>query len=405
MFHGKLLRRSLALTTALALWLFSYIPIAAEEEVYLSFIARDIYVNGTLINNYELVHPFVIRQGNTYVPLTPALGAALGFQVQLNEEHQLIQLRPIAPNGQSVKEADIACNLENQTGLLAYDYVVAVVDEFNSAETATLSAKWRQIADPVIWSLAGLLSAVTDQTLVPAPSVEILRLQESEILFVGDVPYIPLSAFRSSAVFGWDAYYDVVTGLYISTDASVPAESYYSATNASYIEGRAAYIRGVRPELSLAESYYYEYLFRHEANVYDVDQELLMAIARTESSFQAKIVASLGAVGMMQIMPRTARAYDITFEQLKDAHINLEFGAMYIRDRLWIFEGDEVKALAAYNQGVLTVKRGVYKTGYADKCLSNERVLNDWLSGRGYSSTFEIRLTTGAVRASAAESD
>lgn len=405
MFHNKLLRRSLALTTALAVWLFSYIPIAAEEEAHLSFIARDIYINGILVNNYELVQPFVIRQGSTYVPLTPALGAALGFQMRLDKEQRLIQLRPVAPSGQTVKEADLGCNLENQTGLPGYDYVVAAVEEFDHTEAAALSAKWRQIVDPVIWSLSGLLEAVANQTAAFTPATEFFSLGETEILFVGEVPYLPLSAFRNSAMFGWDAHYDAVTGLYISTDAAIPAKSYYSATNASYIEGRAAYIRGVRPELSVSESYYYEYLFRHEANVYDVDQDLLMAVSRTESSFQAGIVATFGSIGMMQIMPRTARAYGISVEQLKDPHINVEFGAMYVRDRLWIFKGDVIKALSAYNQGVVIVSSGEYKTGYAEKCIYNRGVLEGWLSNRGYSHAFETRLAADAVRASAAEAD
>ena len=142
MFKSKLLRRSLALTTALALWLFSYIPIAAEEETRLSFIARDVYVNGVLINNFELVHPFVIRQGSTYVPITPALGAALGFQVRVDKDARLIQLQPVAPNGQAVKEADLGCDLEDQTGLLAYGYTVAAVETFDNA--GALSAKWRK---------------------------------------------------------------------------------------------------------------------------------------------------------------------------------------------------------------------------------------------------------------------
>lgn len=405
MFHNKLLRRSLALTIALALWLSSYIPIAAEEEIRLSFLARDIYVNGVLIHNYQLNDPIVIREGQTYLPLTASLGAALGIQVRMDETGRLILLQPVAPSGKTVKEADMACNLEDRTGTKAEEYKVAVVRSFDNGDVTALAAKWRQILDPVIWSLSGLLRAVSAQEAASEPEAEILKLNEGEILFVGQVPYIPLAALRSSAMLSWDAHFDQLTGLYISTDASVPAESYYSETNASYIRGRAAYIRGVRPELSLYQSYFYEYLFRHEATVYGVDQELLMAVARTESAFQAGIVATFGSVGIMQIMPRTAAAYGITYEQLKDVHINLEFGTRYIRDRLWMFGGDVIKALSAYNQGVLTVKKGDYRTGYAEKCLYNKSVLEGWLSTRNYAPAFETRLATDVVRASASEAD
>ena len=405
MFQSKLLRRSLALTIALALWLSSYIPIAAEEEIRLSFLARDIYVNGVLIHNYQLNDPIVIRQGQTYLPLTDALGAALGFQVRMDPEDRLILLQPAAPSGKAVKEADLACNLEDRTGTKAEEYKVAVVRSRDSENVAALADQWRQILDPVIWSLSGLLRAVSAQAAASEPEAEILKLDEGEILFVDQVPYIPLAALRNSAMLSWDARFDQLTGLYISTDASVPAESYYSQTNASYIRGRAAYIRGVRPELSLYQSYYYEYLFRHEATVYGVDQELLMAVARTESSFQAGIVATFGSVGIMQIMPRTAAAHGITYGQLKDVHINLEFGTRYIRDRLWMFNGDEVKALSAYNQGVLAVSQGTYRTGYAEKCLSNERLLEGWLASRDYSLMFESRLTPTVLRASASKAE
>ncbi|MDD2302046.1 MAG: hypothetical protein PHG30_05755, partial [Eubacteriales bacterium] len=188
MFHNKLLRRSLALTIALALWLSSYIPIAAEEEIRLSFLARDIYVNGVLIHNYQLNDPIVIREGQTYLPLTASLGAALGIQVRMDETGRLILLQPVAPSGKTVKEADMACNLEDRTGTKAEEYKVAVVRSFDNGDVTALAAKWRQILDPVIWSLSGLLRAVSAQEAASEPEAEILKLNEGEILFVGQVP-------------------------------------------------------------------------------------------------------------------------------------------------------------------------------------------------------------------------
>jgi hypothetical protein len=397
MTKSKLLRKSVATIIVVAVLLLSFIPIAAEEEVSLPFMSKDIYLNGVLINNYELNYPLVTRDGRTYLPLTEDLGSALGFQVLIDKEQQLIQLVKIDASYGFIKNSDLACNLQDQIGLFKYDYVVAAVDEFNTKEAQVLSRKWRQIISPVIWSLAGLVRTITNETVDPTPGTEVFMLQEDEILFVNDVPYIPLSAFRDSRMFEWNAFYDEVTGLYISTDSKVPAESYYSENNASYIQGRASYIRGVRPELSVTDSYYYEYIFRHEAQVYDVDQELLMAISRTESSFQTHIRSASGAVGMMQIMPKTAIAYQITELQLEDPHINVEFGTRYVRDRLWMFDGDIIKALAAYNQGVKAVRSGVYRTGYAEKCVYNEGVIKSWLTQRGYSHTFHAKLVSDSL--------
>lgn len=394
MTKSRLLRKSVATIIVVAVLLLSFIPIAAEEEVNLPFMSKDIYLNGVLINNYELNNPFVTRDGRTYLPLTEDLGKALGFQVLIDKEQRLIQLLKTDASYGFIKNSDLACNLQDQNGLLKYDYVVAAVDKFNTKETQALSGKWRQIISPVIWSLAGLVSVITNEIVEPTPGTEVFMLQEDEILFVNEIPYIPLSAFRDSRMFEWDAFYDEVTGLYISTDSGVPAQSYYSENNASYIQGRASYIRGVRPELSVTDSYYYEYIFRHEARVYDVDQELLMAISRTESSFQTHIQSASGAVGMMQIMPKTAIAYQITELQLEDPHINVEFGTRYVRDRLWMFDGDIIKALAAYNQGVKAVRSGVYRTGYAEKCVDNEGVIESWLTQRGYSDSFQAKLVS-----------
>ena len=389
MIKNTLLRKSVATIMAVALLFLSSIPIAAEEEINLSFIPKDIYLNGILTKNYELTYPLVTKSDKTYIPLTTEMGQALGFEAFVDIDQKLIQLKKTAPAGQQVRNGDLACNLENQKGLVRYDFVVASVTEHNTEDVQALSSKWRQIISPVVWSLSSFVTEVTNGIVEPTLTTEVFMLKDHEILFVDNVAYIPLSSFCESKMFEWDAYYDLVTGLYISSSKEIPAESYYSESNASYIEGRASYIRSIRPELSLYDSYYYEYIFRHEADVYDVSQELIMAVSRTESSFQRYITSRVGAVGMMQIMPRTAIAYGITEQQLQDPHVNIEFGTRYVRDRLWIYDGDVIKALSAYNQGTKKVNSGIYKTGYAEKCVYNEGILGEWIASRGYSSSFE----------------
>jgi hypothetical protein len=391
MIENKLLRKSVAITIAFALFFVSYIPIAAEE-INLSFIPKDIYLNGILIKNYELNYPLVTKSDRTYVPLTKEMGQALGFETFVDMDRKLIQLLKTTPSEQPVRNSDLACNLEDQKGAVLYDFVVAFVTEYDTEDVQALSSEWRQIISPIVWSLSSFVSEITNGIVEPTLTTEVFMLEDHEILFVDDVAYIPLSSFCESKMFAWDAYYDLVTGLYISSQEDIPANSYYSENNASYIEGRASYIKNVRPELSLYDSYYYEYIFRHEADIYDVDQELIMAVSRTESTFQRYIVSHAGAVGMMQIMPRTAIAYGITEKQLEDPHINIEFGTRYVRDRLWIYNGDIIKALAAYNQGTKKVNSGNYKTGYAEKCVYNENVIDAWIANRGYSTSFESRI-------------
>lgn len=391
MIESKLLRKSVATIVVVAMFLLSSIPIAAEE-INLSFIAKDIYLNGILTKNYELNYPLVTKSDKTYVPLTEEMGRALGFEAFVDLDRKLIQLTKTIPVEEQIRNGDLACNLENQKGVVRYDFVVASVTEHNTEDVQDLSSKWRQIISPVVWSLASFVTEVTNGVVEPTLTTEVFMLKDHEILFVGDVAYIPLSAFCESKMFAWDAYYDLVTGLYISSFEQISAKSYYSENNASFIEGRASYIRSIRPEISLYDSYYYEYIFRHEADVYDVDQELIMAVSRTESSFQRYIASRMGAVGMMQIMPKTAIAYGITEKQLLDPHVNVEFGTRYVRDRLWIYSGDIIKALSAYNQGTKKVNSGTYKTGYAEKCVYNEDILDAWIVNQGYSSSFEQRI-------------
>jgi soluble lytic murein transglycosylase len=89
-----------------------------------------------------------------------------------------------------------------------------------------------------------------------------------------------------------------------------------------------------------------------------VDEALLYGIARQESRFVPDIVSSAGAVGLMQLMPRTARwvagkmaRTDFDPAQIASAGLNTQFGAFYFRywhDRLG--ERPAITA-AAYNAG------------------------------------------------------
>jgi len=89
-----------------------------------------------------------------------------------------------------------------------------------------------------------------------------------------------------------------------------------------------------------------------------VDMALLLGIARQESRFAADIVSSAGAVGLMQLMPPTAKWVakqmnrpDYRPSQISDASLNTQFGAYYFK--YWLEKLDRMPALAAaaYNAG------------------------------------------------------
>ena len=98
--------------------------------------------------------------------------------------------------------------------------------------------------------------------------------------------------------------------------------------------------------------------FGAAAREHDVDEALLLGIARQESRFVRDIVSSAGAVGLMQLMPPTAhwvakqlRRTDYRPSQIADVDINTQFGAFYLKHCLDRLDGTAALAAAAYNAG------------------------------------------------------
>jgi soluble lytic murein transglycosylase len=98
--------------------------------------------------------------------------------------------------------------------------------------------------------------------------------------------------------------------------------------------------------------------FETAARAHDVDVALLYGIARQESRFAPDIVSSAGAVGLMQLMPGTARwvakqlaRSDYRPALIADTDLNTQFGAYYFK--YWLERLDRMPALAAaaYNAG------------------------------------------------------
>jgi soluble lytic murein transglycosylase-like protein len=80
-----------------------------------------------------------------------------------------------------------------------------------------------------------------------------------------------------------------------------------------------------------------------------VDPRLVAAVARRESAWQADVVSGKGAIGIMQLMPETARYLGV--HNAYDARENIFGGTRYLRTLLDTFHGDLDLVLAAYNAG------------------------------------------------------
>ena len=91
------------------------------------------------------------------------------------------------------------------------------------------------------------------------------------------------------------------------------------------------------------------------AREHRVDPRLLAAVAARESAFNARAVSSVGACGLMQLMPQTARFLGVS--NVFDPRENVFGGARYLRTLLDTFNGDLDLTLAAYNAGPGAVQK------------------------------------------------
>jgi hypothetical protein len=94
---------------------------------------------------------------------------------------------------------------------------------------------------------------------------------------------------------------------------------------------------------------------KHYAHYYDIRPELVMAVIKSESNFVTNAVSKKGAMGLMQLMPRTAEAMNIT--DPFDPQQNIAGGTQYLAKLLRTFDGNERLAVAAYNAGPGRVKQ------------------------------------------------
>jgi soluble lytic murein transglycosylase-like protein len=96
-------------------------------------------------------------------------------------------------------------------------------------------------------------------------------------------------------------------------------------------------------------------LVEQSASRFQVDPDLVRAVIRVESGFDAKAVSSKGAMGLMQLIPATAQRFGVA--NPFDPKQNIDGGVNYLRHLLDLFGGDLNLSLAAYNAGEHTVQR------------------------------------------------
>ena len=106
------------------------------------------------------------------------------------------------------------------------------------------------------------------------------------------------------------------------------------------------------------------------AHKYRVQRHLVEAVMHAESKFDQKAVSHVGAVGMMQLMPKTAewiaQEGELQYTDLKEPRQNIMLGTWYIDYLLKKYHNNEVLALAAYNAGRGNVDEWITEYGWKD---------------------------------------
>lgn len=376
-------KKLISVWLSLTILLFSSISIYADENVQGDFLTKKIVINGETIDNNHLQFPFFLYNDTTYFPLTPEMGEILGLQAELDFESRTLKLLKTEPSLVNISEGwkknereDVLTQVNSEVKVLAYELALKGPSEILKVDGPADDASG--ISDTTEGN-------GSDEIIqIPELSVRQIDLGELPVLSKGKVIYLPLKAMAGENGFGWDIYYDSYTGIYVSTKEETPAKSFWDEAESKYNKGLVSYIQKYNGNYTVNKAQELVFMFKHAAQTYKIDEKVLMAVAHKESTFNAKAHGSSGSLGMMQVMPSTGGRYGLDTEELLDAETSINFGAMYLSERIAAYSGDLTKGFSAYNQGSVKVNRGTYSTRYANRVIGTINGINSYLTSNGY---------------------
>ncbi|MCX5913964.1 MAG: lytic transglycosylase domain-containing protein [Deltaproteobacteria bacterium] len=117
----------------------------------------------------------------------------------------------------------------------------------------------------------------------------------------------------------------------------------------------------------------YDHLIFKASEKYNVEYNLIKAVIKAESNFNPQAVSRAGARGLMQLMPKTAYAYQV--QDSFEPESNIEAGVRYLRYLLNLFQGNLHLALAGYNAGENAVIKNKGIPPYPETRTYVQRVL------------------------------
>jgi soluble lytic murein transglycosylase-like protein len=163
-----------------------------------------------------------------------------------------------------------------------------------------------------------------------------------------------------------------------ATESEAKATAAVAEKNTSreaYIEQKLERYSDMGLDRKLAESIY------DLALKENIKPDVAFGLVRTESEFKSHATSHVGAIGLTQLMPATARWMrpGVQVSDLRNPEVNLSIGFRYLSELIEKYKGDERLALLAYNRGPGTVDRvlkrgGDPDNGYAKAVFTGEGV-------------------------------
>ena len=377
-------KKLISVWLSLTILLFSSISIYAEENVQGDFFIKDIVINGEEIVNNQLQFPFFLYKDTTYLPLTPEMGEIFGFKAEMDFESRTLKLLKTEPSLTNISDRwkknerqDVSTQVLNDAKVHVYELKADSLKDQTSDQDNSSDSKTDIGQDTE--------ATVSDEVIeMPELSVRELDLEGLPVLTIGNVIYLPIRALTGDGGLGWDVYYDSFSGIYVSTKEGIPAKSYWNEAESKYHKGLVSYVQKYNSSYSVSKAQELVFYFLNAANTYKIDEKILMAVAHKESTFNPNARGGGGSLGIMQVMPSTGARYGLDTADLLDAETSINFGAMYLSERVAAYNGDLTKGFSAYNQGSVAVNRGSFSTRYATRIIGAINGINTYLTSNGY---------------------
>jgi soluble lytic murein transglycosylase-like protein len=179
-------------------------------------------------------------------------------------------------------------------------------------------------------------------------------------------------AFWGNAVAAEIYLYRAPSGALKFSSAPVVSDyELYSPTASTWYRnwGRSASLGAINGARRTA----FDQIIREAAYRHGVDEALVKAVIRVESDFHARAVSPKGALGLMQLMPATARRHRVV--RVFEPRDNVEGGVLHLRMLMKRYGGNLRLVLAAYNAGEGAVDKYGGIPPYAETVGYVERVL------------------------------